>query len=276
MEQPTVEMAAVRSGSKLGPYEILAPLGSGGMGQVYEARDTKLGRKVAIKVLPGEFANDPERLARFRREARLLAALNHPNIATIYGLQEFRGSCSLVMELVPGQNLAERLAVGVIPLREALRTGRQITEALGAAHEKGITHRDIKPANIKVTPEGRVKVLDFGLAKATADSATDVATLTAMTQAGTIFGTPAYMSPEQVRGEPVDTRADIWAFGCVLYELLTGRRPFRRPASWNRTFTSLVCVPPPHLPDGGSKRLHNGVPQPSRTDDRTSHWPDSN
>jgi eukaryotic-like serine/threonine-protein kinase len=231
MEQPAVDSRALRSGSKLGPYEILALLGTGGMGEVYEARDTKLGRKVAIKALPWAFVHDPERLARFRREAQLLAALNHPNIATIYGLEEFSGSCCLVMELVPGQTLAERLAGGVVLVEEALRTCSQIAEALGAAHQKGITHRDIKPANIKVTPEGRVKVLDFGLAKVTPKSPTEwdaeAATLTAMTQAGMILGTPAYMSPEQVRGEPVDKRADIWAFGCVLYELVTGRRPFR-------------------------------------------------
>ncbi|HEV3333024.1 MAG TPA: protein kinase [Bryobacteraceae bacterium] len=222
---------ALAPGDRLGPYEILAPIGAGGMGEVYRAKDTRLDREVAIKVLPTEFVKDPERLARFRGEARLLASLNHPNIATIHGLEESRGSLFLVMELVPGQTLAERLVRGALPIKEVVRIGSQIAEALGAAHQKGITHRDVKPANIKVTPEGRVKVLDFGLAKATEPQreapAADATTLTAMTQAGALLGTPAYMSPEQVRGERIDQRADIWAFGCVLYELLLGRRPFR-------------------------------------------------
>jgi len=210
-------------GTKLGPYEIVSPLGAGGMGEVYRAHDSLLGRDVAIKVLPREFVVDPDRLARFRREARLLASLNHPHIATIHGLEDSGGSYRLVMELVPGQTLEERLATGALPVEEVLRVCGQIGEALGAAHQRGITHRDIKPANIKVTPEGRVKVLDFGLAKAAPESQAEVRagapTLTAMTQAGVILGTPAYMSPEQVRGEVVDQRADIWAFGCVLYEL---------------------------------------------------------
>jgi len=218
-------------GTKLGPYEIVSPLGAGGMGEVYRAHDSLLGRDVAIKVLPREFVVDPDRLARFRREARLLASLNHPNIATIHGLEDSGGSYRLVMELVPGQTLGERLATGALPVEEVLRICGQIAEALGAAHQRGITHRDIKPANIKVTPEGRVKVLDFGLAKAGPESQAEVRagapTLTAMTQAGVILGTPAYMSPEQVRGELVDQRADIWAFGCVLYELLVGQQPFR-------------------------------------------------
>ena len=221
---------ALAPGTKLGLYEVLAPLGAGGMGEVYRARDARLGREVAIKVLPGEFLQDPDRLARFRREAQILALLNHPNIATIHGLEDFAGSCCLVMELVPGQTLAERVATGALPVEEVLGICGQIAEALGAAHHKGITHRDIKPANIKVTPEGRVKVLDFGLAKASEsqdEARADAPTLTAMTQAGVILGTPAYMSPEQVRGELVDQRADIWAFGCVLYELLAGQQPFR-------------------------------------------------
>jgi serine/threonine protein kinase/Flp pilus assembly protein TadD len=219
-------------GDKLGPYEILAPIGAGGMGEVYRAHDSKLGRDVAIKALAHELARDTDRLARFRREARTLAALNHPNIAAIYGLEESGGSYCLVMELVPGQTLAERLIAGALPVEEVLRICGQIAEALGAAHQKGITHRDIKPANIKVTPEGRVKVLDFGLAKVAPEAQAettpaDAPTVTEMTQAGVILGTPGYMSPEQVRGELVDQRADIWAFGCVLYELLVGHRPFR-------------------------------------------------
>jgi serine/threonine protein kinase/Flp pilus assembly protein TadD len=218
---------AVAAGTQLGQYRIEAPLGKGGMGEVYRAKDTKLGREVAIKVLPREFAYDPDRLARFCREAQVLASLNHPNIAAIYGLEDR----ALVMELVPGQTLAERLAVGAFPVEEALRICSQIAEALGVAHQKGITHRDIKPANIKVTPEGRVKILDFGLAKVAPESQFEARgdeepTLTAMTHAGVLLGTPAYMSPEQTRGEHVDKHGDIWAFGCVLYELLVGRRPF--------------------------------------------------
>jgi serine/threonine protein kinase/Flp pilus assembly protein TadD len=209
-------------------YRITGKLGQGGMGQVYRAFDTKLNREVAIKVIPENFVENADRMARFSREAQVLAALNHPNIAAIYGLEDR----ALVMELVPGQTLAERLSDGALPLEEALRICGQIAEALGAAHQKGIIHRDIKPENIKVTPEGRVKVLDFGLAKIAPDSQTEACTsgattLTAMTQAGVILGTPAYMSPEQVRSESVDQRTDIWAFGCVLYEMLQGQAPFR-------------------------------------------------
>jgi serine/threonine protein kinase/tetratricopeptide (TPR) repeat protein len=216
---------------RIGPYEILALLGVGGMGEVYRAHDTQLGRDVAIKVLPAAFAHDPDRIARFRREARLLASLNHPNIATVHGLEESEDFCCLVMELVLGQTLAERLAAGALPVEEALRICGQIAEALGAAHQKGITHRDIKPANIKVMPDGRVKVLDFGLAKTSIEyepgsDPSNAPTVTALTQAGVILGTPAYLSPEQIRSRPADKRADIWAFGCVLYELLTGKRPF--------------------------------------------------
>jgi serine/threonine protein kinase len=218
-------------GNRLGPYEILAPIGAGGMGEVYRARDTKLGRDVALKVLPEAFARDADRVARFEREAKVLASLNHPNIATIHGLEESGGSYYLVMELVPGQTLAERLAAGALPVEEVLRICIQITDALGAAHQKGIRHRDVKPANIKVTPEGWVKVLDFGLAKAAnesqAEGDADAETLTEVTRPGVILGTPSYMSPEQVRGESIDRRVDIWAFGCVLFELLMGKRPFR-------------------------------------------------
>ncbi len=217
-------------GTRLGPYEVLAPLGAGGMGEVYRARDTKLGRDVAVKVLPDAFAQDAERLARFEREARVLASLNHPNVAAIYGLEESEGVRFLVLELVEGETLDERLAAGPLPIEEALRLARQIAEALEAAHEKAIVHRDLKPGNIKVTPDGKVKVLDFGIAKtfgadpSTADASRSP-TLTS-TQAGTVLGTPAYMSPEQARGRPVDKRTDIWSFGCVLYEMLTGRKAF--------------------------------------------------
>ncbi len=223
----------VSSGSKLGPYEILAPLGAGGMGEVYRARDSKLNREVALKVLPDAFARDPERLARFEREAQLLASLNHPNIAAIHGLEEANGIRYLVLELAPGKTLAERLAAGPFEVEEALSICRQIAEALEAAHEKGIVHRDLKPANVKVTPEGKVKVLDFGLAKAfeVEGGSTDLSSSPTVTGGGTrhgiILGTAAYMSPEQARGKPLDKRTDIWSFGCVLYEMLTGRLAFR-------------------------------------------------
>jgi Tol biopolymer transport system component len=224
----------IAAGTKLGPYEITSAIGAGGMGEVYQAHDTKLGREVAIKVLPEAFAHDPERLSRFQREAKMLASLNHPNIATIHGLEHSNGTHYLVMELVPGETLRERIArEGPVPVEEALGICRQIAEALEAAHEKAIIHRDLKPANVKVTPEGKVKVLDFGLAKAFADDPTssnlsESPTLSvAATMKGVILGTAAYMSPEQARGKAVDKRTDIWAFGCVLYELLTGKQAFQ-------------------------------------------------
>ena len=216
--------------TRLGSYEIVAPIGAGGMGEVYRAHDTKLGRDVAIKVLPEAFAHDPERLSRFQREAKMLASLNHPNIATIYGLEQSNGTSYLVMELVSGETLAERVKRdGAVPVEEALSIAKQIAEALEAAHEKGIIHRDLKPANVKVTPDGKVKVLDFGLAKAfsgdTAESdPVNSPTLSmAATMHGVILGTAAYMSPEQARGKAVDKRTDIWAFGVVLFEMLTGQ-----------------------------------------------------
>ena len=229
------------SGSRLGPYEIVAPLGSGGMGEVYRARDSKLGRDVAIKIVSDGLGHDPERVARFRREAQLLAALNHPHIAAIYGLEEANPSTGsgqavqfLVLELVEGETLAERLKAGPLAFNEALTVARQVADALQAAHEKGIIHRDLKPANIAFTSEGQVKVLDFGLAKALdpvaqgfspADANSPTLSLAA-TQAGMILGTAAYMSPEQAKGRGADKRSDVWAFGCVLYEMLTGRRAF--------------------------------------------------
>jgi serine/threonine protein kinase len=212
------------AGDQLGPYEILCALGAGGMGEVYRARDARLGREVAIKVLPAAFSQDAGRMARFEREAQVLASLNHPNIAAIYGIEQD----AIVMELVVGEDLRGPVAVDA-----AIEIARQIAAGLEAAHEKGIVHRDLKPANIKVTPEGTVKLLDFGLAKATEESSVSAAAATqsptlsmAMTQAGMILGTAAYMSPEQARGKPVDRRADIWAFGVVLYELLTGATLF--------------------------------------------------
>ena len=220
------------AGSRLGLYEILSPLGAGGMGEVYRARDTRLGREVAIKVLPEAFALDTERLARFDREARVLASLNHPGIAAIYGVEEARGTRILVLELVEGETLAERIAAGPLPSEDALSYSRQIAEALEAAHEKGVVHRDLKPANVKVTPGGKIKVLDFGLAKAFAaetagrDLSHSPTVTSGGTQRGVILGTAAYMSPEQARGKAVDRRSDVWAFGCLLYEMLSGRKAF--------------------------------------------------
>jgi Tol biopolymer transport system component len=221
------------AGRQIGSHQILSLLGTGGMGDVYRARDTRLGRDVAIKVVASAFLSDPERLARFEREARVLATLNHPHIGAIYGLEEAEGVRGLLLELVEGATLAERLASGPLPIQEALSIARQIAEALEAAHEKGIIHRDLKPANIKITPDGTVKVLDFGLAKVFAKEGSENDLLTKPsitieeTREGVIAGTAAYMSPEQARGKAVDKRTDIWAFGCVLYEMLTARPPFR-------------------------------------------------
>jgi eukaryotic-like serine/threonine-protein kinase len=223
---------ALTLGTRLGVYEIIAQIGEGGMGQVFHARDTKLDRDVAIKILPEAFAHDADRLARFTREAKTLASLNHPNIAGIYGLEESGGVSALVMELVGGDDLSQRIARGAIPIDEALPIAKQIAGALEAAHEQGIIHRDLKPANVKVRPDGTVKVLDFGLARAfesggTSAQATVSPTLSIhATQAGVILGTAAYMSPEQAAGKPVDKRSDLWAFGVVLTEMLTGRQVF--------------------------------------------------
>jgi eukaryotic-like serine/threonine-protein kinase len=225
---------ALAAGTRLGPYEIQSPLGAGGMGEVYRARDSKLNRDVALKILPARFTDDADRMARFRREAQVLASLNHPNIGSIYGLEESNNVRLLVLELVEGPTLADRITEGAVPMEEALVIARQIAEALAYAHEKGVTHRDLKPANIKITPEGNVKVLDFGLAKVLqGDKQLDSdpshsPTITNPTLEGMILGTPAYMSPEQAKGKPVDKRADIWAFGVVLYELLTGGHLFQR------------------------------------------------
>ena len=233
------------AGTRLGVYEILAALGAGGMGEVYRARDSTVGRDVAIKILPPSLSSDPERLARFEREARLLASLNHPNIGAIYGLEESGGVTALVLELVEGETLADRIAResrtpkpdgrSALAVADALPIARQIAEALDAAHERGIVHRDLKPANIVITPDGTVKVLDVGLAKAGgagsagragAEDLSHSPTMIAPTVEGILLGTAPYMSPEQARGKAVDKRTDIWAFGCVLYEMLTGRRAF--------------------------------------------------
>jgi serine/threonine-protein kinase len=224
---------SLAAGFRLGPYEIVGPLGAGGMGEVYRARDSRLNRSVAIKVLLPSVATDTDRLARFRREAQLLAALNHPNIAQIHGVEDANGAPALVMELVDGATLADRIVPGAIPPDEALPLAKQVAEALEAAHEQGIVHRDLKPANIKIRDDGTVKVLDFGLAKAlepasapTIDPSVSPTLSLNMTRAGIVLGTAAYMAPEQARGKPVGPRADIWAFGCVLFEMLTGRRAF--------------------------------------------------
>ena len=227
----------VAAGSRLGPYEVVSPLGAGGMGEVWRARDTKLNREVALKILPEAFALDADRLARFKREAQVLASLNHPHIGAIYGFEESSGIHALVLELVDGPTLADRIEQGPIPLDDALPIAKQIVEALEAAHEQGIIHRDLKPANIKLRPDETVKVLDFGLAKLMAGDEgggsksavglTHSPTLSIQaTYAGIILGTAAYMSPEQARGKPVDRRTDVWAFGCVLFEMLTGRKAF--------------------------------------------------
>ena len=223
---------ALEVGSRLGHYDVTALIGEGGMGQVYQATDTKLNRQVALKILPEAFATDPDRLARFQREAQVLASLNHPNIAQIHGIEESENTRALVLELVEGPTLADRIAKGPIPIDEALPIARQIAEALEAAHEAGVIHRDLKPAKVKA--DGTVKVLDFGLAKAFQPDASDVSasmsttiSLTAAaTQMGMVIGTAAYMAPEQAKGKVVDKRADVWAFGAVLFEMLTGQKPF--------------------------------------------------
>ncbi len=256
-------------GSRLGPYEVTGRLGEGGMGEVWRATDPKLKREVAIKVLPAAFTEDPERLARFEREAQLLAQLHHPNIASIFGLEESDGVRALVMELVEGPTLAERLQAGPLSLEECLSIARQIAEALEEAHSKGIVHRDLKPQNVKAPVDGKVKVLDFGLAKAMdppgASSAADLArsptimnspTMTAAhgTQLGVILGTAAYMSPEQARGGAVDKRADIWAFGVVLFEMLSGRSLFASDtvsdtlAGVLKTEVDFATLPEAHAP----------------------------
>ena len=224
-------LMTIEPGATLGPYSVIAKIGEGGMGEVYRATDTKLDRDVALKVLPQAFTDDPDRLARFEREAKVLASLNHPNIGHIYGLEEAEGQKALVLELVEGPTLADRIAQGSIPLEETVAIASQIAEALEAAHEQGIIHRDLKPANVKVKDDGTVKVLDFGLAKALdptpeGDPSQSPTLTAAATRMGVIMGTAAYMAPEQAKGKVADKRADVWAFGVVLFEMLTGRRTF--------------------------------------------------
>jgi Tol biopolymer transport system component len=264
---------SLASGTRIGPYEITGGIGAGGMGEVYRARDRKLSRDVALKMLPDMFARDPDRLARFEREATVLASLNHPNIGAIYGFEDGEGRKALVLELVEGETLADRLARGPFPLEDALSIARQICDALEAAHEHGIVHRDLKPANIKLRPDGVVKVLDFGLAKAlepgvgvSSDdpapgfSLSPTITSPAVTGAGVIMGTAAYMSPDQARGRPADKRADLWAFGCVVYEMLTGRRAFESAEISDTLAFILTKEPdwsalPPVTPPGVRKLL---------------------
>ena len=293
MEQPALEEAAEQlaqdraaswAGRRIGGYEVVSLLGAGGMGEVYRATDTELGRDVALKLLPEEFAEDRERLERFRREARFLAALSHPGIAAIHGLEESDGLRFLVLELVPGETLAERIARGPIQIAEALPIFRQIAEALEAAHEKGIVHRDLKPANVKITPEGRVKVLDFGLAKGFAgnssvdDPEPSPTPSEDLTSAGLILGTPSYMSPEQTRGKRVDRRTDIWAFGCVLYEALTGRKAFAGETA-SDTIVRILEHPPEweRLPDETPRsiRLLLGRSLEKDVDERLQHIGDA-
>ena len=243
---------ALTSGTKLGPYEILAPLGAGGMGEVYRARDTRLGRDVALKILPESFARDTDRLRRFEQEARAVAALNHPNILAIHDIGEQGGSPFLVSELLEGESLRAALDRGALPQRKTIEYGVQIAQGLAAAHDKGIIHRDLKPENIFITNDGRIKILDFGLAKLAQQTGADPdePTLTAsQTAAGVVMGTASYMAPEQVRGEVADPRTDIFAFGAVLYEMLSGVRAFRRdtPAE---TMTAVLKDDPPELSDG--------------------------
>jgi hypothetical protein len=267
-------LPALGPGARLGPYEIVAAIGAGGMGEVYRARDTRLGRDVAIKILPEALALDPDRVARFRREAQLVAALNHPNIAAIHGVEESGGMPALVLELVEGPTLADRIAQGPIPVDDALAIASQIADALEAAHERGIIHRDLKPANIKLRDDGTVKVLDFGLAKAlegehaSPDISMSPTMSIAATRMGVILGTAAYMAPEQARGKAVDRRTDIWAFGCVLYEMVTGKRAFegedisdtlaailRGEPDWSRAPTQLRSLLHACLEKDRKKRL---------------------
>src|SRR5271163_562513 len=242
----------ISAGTKLGPYEIIAPLGAGGMGEVYRARDSRLGREVALKVLPGSFSSDPDRLRRFEQEARAVAALNHPNILAIHDIGEQDGSPFIVSELLEGNTLRNELENGALSARKASDYAAQIAQGLAAAHDKGIIHRDLKPENIFLTKEGRVKILDFGLAKLAPNarggkSESDGLTLTSLpTEAGMVMGTAGYMAPEQVRGSAVDSRTDIFAFGAVLYEMISGKRAFSRDSA-AETMTAILKEDPPEL-----------------------------
>jgi serine/threonine protein kinase len=246
----------VCAGSRLGPYEILALLGAGGMGEVYRARDTRLGRDVAIKVLPAGFATDPERLGRFEQEARAVAALDHPNILAIHDAGSHEGSPYIVTELLEGESLQARLQTGALPPRKAIEVAVQLCSGLAAAHEKGIIHRDLKPANVFIRKDGHVKIVDFGLAKLVEnrlrpEEVAQAPTLTEATGVGVALGTVGYMAPEQVRGLPVDHRADVFALGCVLYEMLSGQRAFKGPTPAD-TLSAILSKDPPSLSGPGS------------------------
>jgi tetratricopeptide (TPR) repeat protein len=246
----------LRPGMRVGPYEVVSPIGAGGMGEVYRARDARLGRDVAIKVLPAEFASDPERLRRFEQEAKAVAALDHPNILALHDLGTHEGAPYLVMELLEGESLRERLRGGALPARKSVEIGVQIAQGLAVAHEKGIVHRDLKPENVFVTKDGHVKILDFGIAKLAAPRTTEelarATTVVEATAAGILLGSVGYMSPEQVRGQAVDQRSDIFSFGCVLYEMLSGKRAFAE-ATVADTLSAILSKDPPPLPrpDGG-------------------------
>src|SRR5271168_522649 len=222
---------ALASGTKLGPYEIVSPLGAGGMGEVYRARDARLSRDVAIKVLPAAFSRDPERLRRFEQEARATAALNHPNILAIFDIGNHEGSLYVVTELLEGETLRQRIQSGPVPPRKATDYALQISRGLAAAHDQGITHRDLKPENVFLTKDGRIKILDFGLAKLASPEKTvsgaDTPTVALQTEPGLVLGTVGYMSPEQVRGKPTDSRSDIFSLGAILYEMVSGKRAFQ-------------------------------------------------
>ncbi len=242
------------TGSRLGPYEILTPLGAGGMGEVYRARDTRLGREVAVKVLPEQLAFNPEALSRFEREARAVASLSHPNILALHDFGNAGNVSYAVMELLEGETLAQVLSDGALPLRKATEWALQIAHGLAAAHGRGIVHRDLKPENVFVTSDGRVKILDFGLARPAGGPAlpdeTRSPTVTAHTEPGAVMGTVGYMSPEQVRGLPVDVRSDIFSFGVVLYEMLSGKRAFQRDTA-AETMTAILKEEPPEFSDSG-------------------------
>jgi len=254
----TLPSMSLGPGRRLGPYEVLSPLGAGGMGEVWRARDTRLGREVALKVLPDDLAGNAERRSRFDQEARLLAALNHPSIAALFDVLEFEGAPILVMEVVEGETLAERISRGPFPLKSALEVALPIAEALEAAHERGILHRDLKPSNVKLTPGGGIKILDFGLAKALEgnESAVTLPKPAEKTGTGVAIGTAPYMSPEQARGEPVDKKTDVWAFGCVMYEMLTGRKAFPG-ATWSDSIAAVLEREPDwsYLPKGTPQAL---------------------
>ena len=252
---------ALESGTKLGPYEIILPLGAGGMGEVYRARDTRLNREVAVKVLPAHFAGDPERLRRFEQEARATGVLNHPNILVIYDIGIHDGAPYIVSELLEGQTLRHRLEESSLSVRKAVEYSIQIAHGLAAAHEKGVIHRDLKPENVFITREGRIKILDFGLAKLTevSGSASEVSTLASATEAGVLLGTVGYMSPEQVRGKPVDHRSDLFNFGAIFYEMLSGARAFQGD-SGVETMNAILKEDPPDL----ASRATNVPPALSR------------